>query len=168
MTSAKKTDNRIFTFEVKLLDGLMTEEFVKTNKKVTRTVELKASQTLDHLHKIIFTAFDHFDPHLYEFEIGGKGPMDRIAQRYVLPLVMEERDPFSLFEEKLINLKTTKIATLDLTEEQSFFYWFDYGDDWWHAITLKSIADKPEAGVKYPRITARVGESPPQYIEWDE
>jgi hypothetical protein len=48
-----------------------------------------------------------------------------------------------------------------------FAYWFDYGDDWWHRIDVVRIADEAPKG-KYPRVTERVGESPPQYPDWEE
>ena len=46
-------------------------------------------------------------------------------------------------------------------------YWFDFGDDWWHQLNVVAIEDEAGRG-KYPRVTKRVGESPPQYIDWDE
>jgi len=48
----------------------------------------------------------------------------------------------------------------------AFGYWFDFGDDWWHQINVVAIADEAPRG-KYPKVTKRVGASPPQYVDWD-
>lgn len=61
-------------------------------------------------------------------------------------------------------------ATLDslgLEEGRSFGYWFDFGDDWWHQANVEAIDDKVPTG-KFPKVTKRVGKSPPQYSEEDE
>ena len=50
---------------------------------------------------------------------------------------------------------------------QSFGYWFDFGDDWWHQINVLEIDDTVPEG-KYPKVTKRVGKSPPQYMDEEE
>ena len=40
--------------------------------------------------------------------------------------------------------------------DDAFFYWFDFGDDWWHQIDVRAIRDEVPPG-KYPKITARTG-----------
>jgi hypothetical protein len=51
--------------------------------------------------------------------------------------------------------------------ETAFGYWFDFGDDWYHQIQVERI-DKAIPTVLYPRVTRRVGKSPPQYFDEDE
>lgn len=46
-------------------------------------------------------------------------------------------------------------------------HWFDFGDDWWHQINVVKIEDAAPRG-RYPKVTKRVGESPPQYVDGDE
>ncbi len=53
---------------------------------MVRTILICAGQTLETLHKTIFKAFDRFDEHMYEFQIGGRKPHDPKARRYVLPV----------------------------------------------------------------------------------
>ena len=48
-----------------------------------------------------------------------------------------------------------------------FWYWFDFGDDWWHRIEMVD-AGEPVPRRKYPKVVKRVGKSPPQYPNWDE
>ena len=56
----------------------------------------------------------------------------------------------------------TQMDSLDLKKDQAFGYWFDFGDDWFHQINVVAVSrDVPKR--KYPRVTNRVGESPPQY-----
>ena len=59
------------------------------------------------------------------------------------------------------------IGSLGLTSGNRFGYWFDFGDDWWHQIDLLAIAEGVLRG-KLPKVTQRVGASPPQYVDWDE
>jgi len=156
-------DNRIFTLEVCITSGPMTEKFVKKNKVLSRTIQVRGDQTLEDLHDAIFDAFDREDEHMYEFQLGGKGPMDPNARKYVLPMAMEE-----LFdEEKPAGTVHAAIGSLGLKKDDTFGYWFDFGDDWWHQINVVAIEEETERG-KYPKVTKRIGDSPPQYVNWDE
>ena len=156
----------LYTLDVVLLDGYMTEEFVRANPVVSRTIEIRADQTLNQLHRAIFEAFDRWDDcHLSEFHLGQK-PRDRYAERYVLPFIYE--DPHDLDEAPAAGSMTqTRLGSLDLKVGSVFWYWYDFGDNWYHEIRALAIGDT-EPGVRYPRVTARVGESPPQYPPLDE
>jgi len=156
---------RLYTLEVFLFDAPATEEFAKDNPVVSRTIEIRGDQTLADLHDVIFAAFDRWEEHMYEFHFG-KGPHDYSEGRYRRP------GPFgvdALFEDDtpLGDAAKTKLESLGLTDEHVFGYWFDFGDDWYHQVNVVAIGEaKPK--VKYPRITARVGESPPQYMDEEE
>jgi hypothetical protein len=56
---------------------------------------------------------------------------------------------------------------LGLKVDEAFGYWFDFGDDWWHQLNVVEVKEECPKG-KYPRVTKRVGTSPPQYVNWDE
>ena len=61
---------------------------------------------------------------------------------------------------------------MGLKEGDVFHYWFDFGDDWWHWIEVKAIENRMPEG-RFPKVIARVGDSPPQYanpeeLEWAE
>jgi len=91
--------------------------------------------------------------------------MDPEARRYVLPSEFESVLPTT--PTAAGDVTYTTIGSLGLQKDDVFGYWFDFGDDWWHQIDVVDI--KQEAGDgKYPKITKRVGESPPQYVDWDE
>lgn len=157
---------RLYTLEVAIMSGPITERFAKENPIVARTIEIRGDQTLARLHAAIFDAFDRFDEHLYEFQIGGKKPMDPRARRYGLP---EPPSPFGDFDQRqpMRSAARTRIDSLGLEVGWGFGYWFDFGDDWWHTIRVLSIAESAPAG-RYPKVTEAIGESPPQYLDPDE
>jgi hypothetical protein len=155
--------NRLFTLEVFIVGGPITETFAKRNRVVSRTIQIRGDQTLKDLHHAIFNAFHRFDEHMYEFQFG-KGPNDAKGKRYVLPNDFE-----GLRHESNVagSVAATTIDALGLKVGQAFGYWFDFGDDWWHQINVVAVDDKVPRG-KYPKVTKRVGKSPPQYPDWDE
>lgn len=152
-------DKRLFTLEVFLFAGPISEKFLKKNKIVSRTIEIRGDQTLEKLHECIFDAFDRFDGHMFEFQFGGKGPDDPKAKRYVLPS-LEEKNTAG-------DLTLTTIGELGLKVDDAFGYIFDYGDNWQHQINVTAISDTAPRG-KYPRVIKRVGQSPPQYMDEED
>lgn len=159
-----KKDDRLFTLEVFITDGPLTPAFVKKNPEISRKIELRGDDTLDMLHFAIFDAFNRHDPHMYEYQVGGKGPMDPLARRYVLPEMMEGRSAEELADVGIAgNVEHVTIGSLGLKEGDPFGYWFDYGDDWRHQINVVSIAPQAKSNKKYPCVVGRVGKSPPQY-----
>src|SRR3954454_24042448 len=154
----------LYTLEVFLLSGPIAEKFAKKNPVISRTIQIRGDQTLEHLHRAIFDAFDRRDAHMYEFQCG-KGPMDPKAPRYVLPNAFETE-----MDEKNSpagRVDQTSIESLGLEVGRSFGYWFDFGDDWWHQINVEAIEDMVPGG-KFPKVIKRVGKSPPQYAKNDE
>ena len=154
---------RVYELGVSLLSGPVTESFAKKKLVVLRTIQIRGDQTLAKLHEAIFDAFDREEDHMYEFQIGGKGPMDRKGKRYVLPM---GDDPFDEPRPAGVVTRTT-IDALGLKKGQAFSYWFDFGDDWRHQINVVDVHDGPGSG-KYPRVTAKTGVSPPQYPDWND
>jgi hypothetical protein len=154
----------IYALEVFIISGPLTREFAKKNPVVSRTIEIRGNQTLEHLHEAIFKAFDRRDRHMYEFQFGGKGPGDPQARRYGLSAPFkDEAGPGGLTGDAA---KTT-LDSLKLRKDEAFGYWFDFGDDWWHQINVLSVENKAARG-KYPKEIGRNGQSPPQYMEADE
>jgi hypothetical protein len=157
--------NRLYTLEARIIGGPMVEEFVKENPLVVRTIEIRGDQSLEQLHEALFAAFDREEEHMYEFQLGSRAPHDPKRKRYVLPRVFKEATPGP--HSPLGTVTRTTIGSLELKVEQAFGYWFDFGDDWWHEIKVIAIEEEVPKG-KYPRMTKRVGESPPQYPDGDE
>ena len=154
-------DGRLYTVEVFLLSGPITEKFAKKNPVVSRTIQMRGDQTLEDLHHAIFDAYGREEEHMYEFQFG-KGPMDPKGKRYVLPMAFdtgEDNPPSGRVDQ-------ARIDSLGLEVGQAFGYWFDFGDDWWHQINVEAIEGNAPRG-QYPRVTKRVGKSLPQYAEDD-
>lgn len=149
----------IYTFEVYIISGPMSEEFVEENQVILRKIEIRGDQTLEDLHFVIFDAFDREEEHLYEYQIGGKGPNDPKAVRYSTPDPSENSQELSKSSNYTTN---TTIDSLNLKTDDVFGYWFDFGDDWWHQINVVSIQSRTPTG-EYPKVIERMGESPPQY-----
>jgi hypothetical protein len=146
----------LYTLEVFIIGGPVTERFAKRNPVISRTIKIRGDQTLKDLHHAIFDAFGRWEEHMYEFQFG-KGPNDPKGKRYVLPNAMD------MGERKTAgDVATTTVDSLGLRVDQAFGYWFDFGDDWWHQINVVAIDDKVPKG-KYPKVVKRVGKSPPQY-----
>ena len=166
-TSAKaaaQDHDKVYSLQVRIIEGLMSEEFVKRNPVVSRTIQIRGRQTLEQLHRAIFKAFGREDEHLYEFYFSDQ-PQSRDAIRYVLPFEMEENS-FGTTP-PAGDVKKTKIESLNLNPGDVFFYWFDFGDDWWHEIRVTAIEEGAANG-RYPKVVKKIGESPPQYMDWDE
>jgi len=150
-------DDRVITVEVCILSGPLAREFVKVNPIICRTIQIRGDQSLADLHAAIFEAFNRREEHGYEFQIGGKGPMDPKAKRYVLPgAINDEPKPAAC-------VKLTTVGSLGLEVDDAFGYWFDFGDDWWHQINVTEIRGRARPRATYPRVVGRVGKSPPQY-----
>ncbi len=145
----------LYTLEVFLIGGPVTTEFIKKNRTVSRTIQIRGDQTLKDLHSAIFLAFDREEEHMYEFQFGGDGPNDPKARRYGFPA-----EPTGLKRDA----SKTKLDALKLSKDEAFGYWFDFGADWWHQVNVISVDKKTPRG-KNPRVIDRVGQSPPQYAE---
>lgn len=157
----------IYTLDVTITDGTMTEEFVAANPVVSRTIQIRSDQTLNQLHQAIFDAFDRWDDcHLCEFNLG-TGVFDKGGARYVLPFVFDDPLEYDDDEPLAGSLTKTRLGSLGLQAGQVFWYWYDFGDNWQHRITVLAVGDV-EPGTKYPRVVAETGASPPQYAPWDE
>ncbi|MEL6398891.1 MAG: hypothetical protein AAFR26_07380 [Cyanobacteria bacterium J06626_4] len=158
VTPIERLPETLYVLSVMLIEGPVTEAFAEAHPQVIRTIEIKGNQTLVALHQILFQAFDREDEHLYEFQVGGRGPNDPNARRYGLDATMDA--------ELVGEVAKTTLNDVNLVEAEIFGYWFDFGDDWWHMIEVKAIQAKAGKG-KYPKITERVGPSPPQYADFE-
>jgi Plasmid pRiA4b ORF-3-like protein len=162
--TAEQGKARLYTLDFFIISGPVTEKFARKNPVMSRTIQVRGDQTLEDLHHAIFDAFGRSDEHMYEFQFG-KGPMDPKASRYVLPSAFgsesgEKNPPAGRVDQTAIESLGPKIG-------DRFGYWFDFGDDWWHQINVEAIEDTLPKG-KFPKVTKKVGKSPPQYASEDE
>ena len=115
-------------------------------KRTWRRIAVRSDQTLDHLHAGIFDAFDRFDEHLYSFYIPPSGLKGRrvlvSAVEYTSPIMLEEPD--SVGWHQVYDASKTTIGSLGLTPGRELRYMFDFGDQWWHEITVEQSGGSPE------------------------
>ena len=141
------------------------------NKSIWRRIAIRSDQTLDDLHAIIFTAFDRFDEHLYSFHrqplYARRGrDFNRGNVEYTSPVMIEEVDPLDGHEVR--DASKTVIGTLELKKGGKLYYLFDFGDSWWHELTVEQVGLPVEARRRYPFIVEKQGASPPQYPPVEE
>ncbi len=143
----------VYTFKIAL----------KGAKEIWRRIAIRDNQTLNDLHWAIFEAFDREEEHLYAFYLpkpGAKGrARPRDAREYGHPFIIED-DLFD--DDTFADATKTKLKSLGLKPDQQLDYLFDFGDSWWHEITLEKMDELPDKK-RYPRILEKHGASPPQY-----
>ena len=139
--AAGKNGARLYTLEVVLAEGPVSEEFLEQNPDVSRTIQVRGDQTLEELHEAILAAFDRTDDQLFTFYLGAGRKADGKA---------------------LVPAAT--IGSLNLRVGRRLRYHFDLDDDWTHDVKVAAVGD-PVGGEKYPKVIRRVGKSPPQYAE---
>jgi hypothetical protein len=113
--------------------------------KVWRRLEVPADVTFARLHRILQSAMGWDDAHLHEFHVGKReiGRPDRFRDD------IENEDRVRL--QDVVTVKT------------KLQYWYDFGDDWWHDITIESIGP-PQPGTTYPHLVDGAGAAPPEDV----
>jgi len=154
---------KLLTIEVRLTSGPITEEYCQANPICSRVIAIRSDQTLNDLHCAIYDAFDRDEEHLYEFQFG-KRPQDPRGKRYGIS--MENGFTMPGMPETF-DANATTLHELELALGREFYYWIDFGDDWWHKLKVLQIDDAIPDG-NHPRVTERIGASPPQYPNYDD
>lgn len=130
----KKLQDQIYTFHISLPD---------TDPLVWRRVLVPGIFTLEALHSVFQFAMGWQMSHLYDFKIDGK--------RY--------SDPDEFDRVPVKSVASTIAATV--TDQMSFIYNYDFGDDWRHVVKVEEIAERKE-GVNYPICIAGENACPPE------
>lgn len=144
----------LYTLSVFLAGGPVSEKYA--NQVVNRVIEIRGDQTLEDLHRAIFKAYDRYEEHAYEFQLG-KRPFDPKGPTYGIARPAKNKQRYG-------DARTTTLDDLKLKPERVFGYWFDFGDDWYHQVQVERI-EQAIPTVTYPRVIKRLGKSPPQYAQ---
>jgi hypothetical protein len=91
---------------------------------IWRRVWIGGEVTLAKLHHVIQAAMGWTDAHQHEFQIGGGS--------YGTP----ETDPDFAPIRPVIDEQLVRVESV-LQGISSFRYWYDFGDDWWHLVTVE-------------------------------
>jgi len=100
-------------------------ELEHSNPTIWRSVLVPDNITLVKLHRVIQEVMGWYDYHLHEFIID--------HQHYGM---VDPDDPNWDLAPELITEKRKKLTKV-LGREKQFEYIYDYGDNWWHKITLE-------------------------------
>ena len=131
----------------------------KYAKRIWRSIEVRADQTLDDLHAAIQAALDWDGDHLYSFFMSNQA-WDEESE-YASP------EGETMWDESAPKADDAKIGSLGLQLKQKFMYIFDFGDE--HRFEVEVIGINPNAPKdEYPRIVDGRGNVPPQYPDYDE
>lgn len=157
--ATRKGSKSTYQFKVRL----------KHRRSIWRSVVLRGHQTLDDLHEAIFAAFERYDEHLYSFYFPSasarRSPSGTRPREYTAP---QGFFPVEGFEtDSRFSASSAKLDELKFKVGQTFEYLFDFGDEWWHEITVEALGPS-DAGGTYPRIVGQRGVAPPQYPESEE
>ncbi|MCX5769533.1 MAG: hypothetical protein NTZ09_04575 [Candidatus Hydrogenedentes bacterium] len=120
-----------------------------------RVIEMDSEGSLLALHDAIQDAVGFDRDHLFEF-IVGRNHRNR--------KVVFAEDAANWEEAVDVYAETTLAQIYPLPSDCRLFYHFDFGDDWYFEIRkLRKPPFEPVPGVRYPRVTDRIGPNPEQY-----
>ena len=161
----------IYRFKISLI-----EYHAVSANKLHRILDIAGNATFEDLHDLIFTAFDRYDPHLYQFiltreEAKSDHALYDCKERVLDPYSMEDAD--MMMDEGNIahNAATFTLDDAKLQEKDFIYYRFDFGDNWMHRLRLEKIYPLEAAAIgdePYAVIVKKVGESPAQYEDEDD
>ena len=127
-------------------------QLVGSNPKIWRRFVTRNDITLHEFHQLlsIIMGWQNEDGHLYEFELHG--------------LRFSEPDEEDL-ETLNIPLNSTRVTLAQIVNsaKDKFSYHYDFGDDWYHEISIVSILPL-EKNMIYPQCLVGEGACPPENI----
>lgn len=161
----------IYRFKISLI-----EYHAVPANKLHRILDIAGNATFEDLHDLIFTAFDRYDPHLYQFiltraEAKSDHALYDCKERVLDPYSMEDADMMMDEGDIAHNAATFTLDEAKLQEKDFIYYRFDFGDDWMHRLCLEKIYPLEAAAIgeePYAVIVRKVGESPAQYEDEDD
>ena len=140
---------------------------LRDEPSVYRDIEVDSGRSLYDLAKAIVGAFDFAFDHAFGFY---SGLTDRT--------MMEARPKYELFadmgeESDALSVKRTRVSEAFPEVGRVMLFLFDYGDEWLFLVEVTGLGRRvPRA--RYPKVLAKVGPSPEQYLDeeededWDE
>ena len=136
-------------------------------KGIYRTIDALSTNTLEDLHDEIFTLFERYDHHLWDFQFGGRRPNAPHALRFASEDTIDAEREYSDEADQIRLASEVTLANLNLSPKY-FFYVFDYGDEWMHKITVSSYQEVKEDDPDEYRLVKAVGKIPPEYPDYDD
>ena len=103
---------------------------------IWRRVQVRASETLEHLHYVAQISMGWTNSHLHSFTVQG--------EEYGVPMPELGFDDLGFKDES-----KAKLGKLITGEKFKFFYQYDFGDSWEHEILVEKVL-KVDAETDYP------------------
>lgn len=100
---------------------------------------------MNDLHTVIQAAFGWGGHHLHRFTTS---KTDWNAEEFVMAFEIEEGDEGTPEWE-------VRVEDVLAGPGDRLFYWYDYGDDWWHTLTLESVEASTHAQSPASLVTGR-------------
>ncbi|WP_264339134.1 plasmid pRiA4b ORF-3 family protein [Wolbachia endosymbiont (group A) of Cydia splendana] len=129
------------------------------NKKIYREMALKGRTSLYTFAKEIVGAFDFEFDHAFGFYDNIKD-IHESSEAYTL--FYDFGDPVNDNEKSVKKSYIYKVFQLN----KKMLFLFDYGDNWDFLVECCGVIEA-EIGKRYPKITKKQGEAPPQYPDYD-
>ena len=143
MTSSTPSPrSKIYRFQIRLRD---------IEPPIWRMIEIPASASFWELHVAIQDAMGWLDYHLHEFSV----PLSPAGQPFKIGIPDDE------FRDDVLSGWEEPIALYFRAPGNRAMYWYDFGDDWRHDVTLVAIEARIK-GTKYPRCIAGERACPPE------
>lgn len=128
------------------------------DKDISRDVEVAGNVSLYRLAEAIVHAYGFEFDHAFGFYSKMEESYFDSEVQYELFADLEDIGEPS----KAGSVKKTKVTDVWKATGDSMMFLFDYGDGWRFVVEYASVGSKKE-GVKYPRVSKKVGRAPKQY-----
>lgn len=112
---------------------------------VWRRVLIPASATFRDLHETIQLSFGWSDYHLHDFQTKS---FAENRPHSITDLSAEDIEPW-WDDDKKSDERLVKLYDVLHSADDQCRYWYDFGDDWWHTITLEKLLPQ-ERNTQYP------------------
>lgn len=128
--------------------------------KIYRKLIIPSNITMADLHLVIQIAMGWENYHLFQFSD------KKFDSTITVQSDIEEEDFFDEYKDDMISAEDLTLAEfLTHTNGKSFWYWYDFGDDWWHKISIQKLNKTEINSFKAtPICTEAAGGCPPEDV----
>ncbi len=129
---------------------------------VFRRILVPADINMLQLHFVVQIAMGWEFAHLFQFR-------DKKFEANIIATIPMEEDDFPFFNRRTEESKADEIQLKDhfllANQGKPFWYWYDFGDDWWHKITFQKPTKKDrESFSGIPVCVEAFGACPPEDV----
>ncbi len=136
--------------------------------RVLRGFDVSGACTFDKLHEAIFHAFNRHDERAYAFYLTKAATQDRMVRMGAPLIVASDNAKVSAGKGQDCRSATgTTVASAQLAPGDVLYYLFDFKEEWWHRIDVKTVADI-EGDTEPILLAESVGGAPVQHEELEE